>query len=56
MIAGGTVAVADPDDGRVWAQRFDPDLGRVSVVPLAEGSEPRATAGDDAALTVTARR
>ncbi|GAA2128062.1 Ig-like domain-containing protein [Nocardioides bigeumensis] len=55
VMAGGTVAVADPDDGRVWAQRFDPDLGRASVVPLAEGSEPRATAGDDAALTVTAR-
>jgi hypothetical protein len=54
VMAGGTVAVADPDDGRVWATRFDPDQGRASVVPLADGSEPRAAAGDDASLAVTA--
>ena len=53
VMGGGSVAVLDPQDGRVWAGRFDPDAGRASVAPLAEGADPRATVGATAALTVT---
>jgi hypothetical protein len=51
-LAGGTLAVTDPADGRVWAQRVIP--GEVPAVSgLDAQSPPVATAGDDAALAVT---
>ncbi|MGI8646198.1 MAG: Ig-like domain-containing protein, partial [Nocardioides sp.] len=54
VMAGGSLAVVDPADGRVWAQRIDPVAGRPSVNALADASDPTATAGKAATLTVTA--
>lgn len=51
-LAGGSLAVGDPDKGRVWATTVSP--GTVpSVLPLDQQTEPLAEVGDDAALTVT---
>lgn len=52
-LGGASLAVLDPVDGRVWAQHVDPVVGRPGVTTLAEGAEPLATAGKQAALAVT---
>lgn len=54
LMAGGTLAVLDPAAGRVWAVQIDPDTGSPQVAALAESSDPIATVGKAAAMTVTA--
>ena len=54
VLAGETLAVLDPSDGRVWAQRIDRRAGLPSVGALADASDPLAEVGKAAALTVTA--
>jgi hypothetical protein len=51
-LAGGTVAVADPADGRVWATRAEPGVVP-SVIPLDQQTDPLVEVGDDAAMAVT---
>jgi hypothetical protein len=51
-LAGGTLAVADPADGRVWATRLTPGV-TPSVLGLDQNTDPLAKVGDDATMTVT---
>jgi len=53
VMAGGSLAVLDPATGRVWATRVDTTLGLPSVNALSDASDPLATVGKAAALTVT---
>ncbi len=53
VMAGNTLAVLDPSDGRVWAQRIDSHAGLPSVTALADAAEPLGEVGGTAALTVT---
>ncbi|GAB2886842.1 Ig-like domain-containing protein [Myroides odoratimimus subsp. xuanwuensis] len=52
-LAGGTLAVADPATGRVWADRVDTATGAPPVSGLDRDQDPSATAGGTAALAVT---
>lgn len=51
-LAGGSLVVADPTDGRVWATRVA-DGTVPSVVGLDQQNDPLVTVGDDAAISVT---
>lgn len=53
VLGGGTLAVLDPATGRVWAARVDPVAGLPTVNALAAASDPLATVGRSAAVTVT---
>ncbi|WP_203338573.1 Ig-like domain-containing protein [Nocardioides limicola] len=50
---GGTLSVVDPVTGDYWAQRVDPERGRVSVSSLDARSDPVGVAGARAAAAVT---
>lgn len=50
---GGTLAVLDPQTGKVWAMRVDPDGGDPMVSGLDNGAKPTATVGAGAALAVS---
>ena len=54
QLAGGTVAVLDPDSGKVWASRVDPRAGQPLVGDLDVQSPPVAKAGTSSALAVSA--
>lgn len=54
-LAGGSLAVLDPETGKVWTQRADPRLGLPVVSSLDQEAPPRVEAGADAALAVTTR-
>jgi hypothetical protein len=51
---GGTLAVLDPQTGKVWAMRVDTDTGNPLVSGLDNGTKPTATVGAGAALAVGA--
>lgn len=52
-LAGGSLAVLDPDTGKVWTQRTDPRLGLPVLSALDQDAPARVEAGGDAALAVT---
>lgn len=52
QLAGGTLAVLDPAEGSLWAQRVDTRRGVDPVVALDAESDPTATTAADAALAV----
>ena len=53
QLAGGTVAVLDPADGPLWAERVDTRRGRARVAALDTESDPVATTAPDAGLAVS---
>lgn len=53
-MAGGTLAVVDPGTGKVWATDASPELGFPTLSDVDATSKPLATAGKEAAGTVTA--
>lgn len=52
-LGGGSLAVIDPQDGRLWASRFQPTEGPPLVSDLSADAEPLVTVGPQAAATVT---
>lgn len=55
QLSGGTLAVADPVTGKVWAQRTDPEVGLPIVSGLDRETPAVAEVGSAAALAVTTR-
>lgn len=53
QLAGGTLAVLDPQSGDLWAQRVDPASGMTGVAALDSQAPALAEAGGTAALAVT---
>ena len=53
QLAGGTVAVLDPADGTLWAQRVDTRRGVSPVAALDTESDPVAATAADSGLAVT---
>ena len=51
-LRGGTLAMLDPAEGTVYAERVDPEAGTDSFPGLAVGAEPVAEVGGDGALAV----
>lgn len=51
-LRGGTVAMVDPRDGRVWGQTYDPKAGLSSLEGLQAAAKPLAKVGATAALAV----
>ncbi|MGL5819018.1 MAG: Ig-like domain-containing protein, partial [Phycicoccus sp.] len=54
-LRGGTVALLDPDSGKVWAQRVDPTAGVTSLPGLSPSAKPLAEVGRTAAIAVDER-
>ena len=44
-VGGGTVAVLDPQSGKVWAQRYDPEAGLNNLAALGGRARPVAVLG-----------
>ena len=44
-LGGGTAALLDPDSGRLWATRYDPDQGLTSLAALGAKARPAAQLG-----------
>jgi hypothetical protein len=53
QLAGGTLAVLDPAEGTLWAERVDTRQGVDPVSALDTESDPTATTAADAGLAVT---
>lgn len=51
-MAGGTLATVDPESGKVWAVRYDEEVGRPVMSAVDRQAKPVLTAGDDASLAV----
>ena len=54
-LRGGTVAIVEPKTGKVYAQRYDPRAGILSLDRLTFGAKPIATVGAVAAVAVDVR-
>ena len=52
-MAGGTLASADAETGKVWAVRYDDAIGKPIMTAVDRQSEALATVGKDAALAVS---